>query len=460
MPDDTVNIYLAPFLLSMNDANDVLEDAALVVVEDRIRAIGQRENIVADYPDVSITQLDDRLIMPGLVNAHMHSGLLRGTAEGKKLWDWLRLYIDPMHRVLRPEEAKTASWLCYSEAILSGTTTLVDMWRYLDGSAEVAAALGNRAILVPYVGEHPDFNYFDTLDDNEALIEQWKGGAQGRVMPWVGMEHLFYFTEAAWQRAIDLAAKHRVGLHTHVGESQAEVRELDARFGLRPVHAMERLGFLDLDTVMFAHCVWLDESECELMADKSIGVAHNPTSNMKLVSGMAPISDMINAGVHVGIGTDGEKENNNLDMFEEMKFASLLGKLREDDATAADAWQVLRMATIEGARAVGLGDEIGSLEVGKKADFVAVRTDTPRMTPLVSGEHFNLHHNLVYGVQGGDVDMVVCNGAELVKDGVLLTADLQAIRNEVQRCVPDLFERRATWLAKNDDGAVSPVSGD
>lgn len=452
--------YEAPWVLPMNDACPVIEDGAVVVDGDRIVAVGDRATLASAQPDASAETLPDRVLLPGLVNCHMHSGLLRGTAEGLKLWDWLRLYIDPMHRVLQPAEAETASRLCYAEALLSGSTTVVDMWRYLDGSARVARELGNRAVLVPYVGEHPDYDYFDTLDDNERLIEDWKDGADGRVMPWVGMEHLFYFTEDAWRRAVAMAQRHDVGLHTHVGESQAEVRELDARYGLRPVHAMERFGFLDVPQALFAHCVWLDASEIALMAERGVGVAHNPTSNMKLVSGMAPVSAMIDAGVHVGLGTDGEKENNNLDLLEEMKFAALLGKVREDDATAADAWQVLRMATLEGARALGLGNEIGSLEPGKKADLIAVRTDTPRMTPLLGGEHLNLHHNLVYAAQGGDVDLVVCDGRELVRGGVLLTADLNAIRREVQAAVPDLFARRAAWLAEHDTGATSPVTGD
>ncbi|MEL6870401.1 MAG: amidohydrolase [Pseudomonadota bacterium] len=457
-----MKLYSAPYVLTMTpgQAMPLIEDGALLVEDNRIVAVDSRTSLEARFPHAEHTRFADRLLMPGLINTHMHSGLLRGTAEGLKLWDWLRLFIDPMHRVLQPADAEIASWLCYSEALLSGTTTVVDMWRYLDGSARAASQLGNRAVLVPYVGEHPDYDYFDTLDDNEALIEQWAGKENGRIMPWVGMEHLFYFTEAAWSRAVSMAARHGVGLHTHVGESQAEVRELDKRFGLRPVHAMERLGFLDLDQVLFAHCVWLDEREIALMAEKSIGVAHNPTSNMKLVSGMAPVSAMIEAGVAVGLGSDGEKENNNLDIFEEMKFASLLGKLRENDATAADAWQVLRMATIEGARALGLDRDIGSLEAGKKADFIAVRTDTPRMTPLLTGEDCNLHHNLVYAVQGGDVTTVVCDGQLLVKDGVLCNADLDDIRAEAQASVPDLFRRRAAWLAEHDHGAVSPVEKD
>ena len=333
-----MKLYSAPFVLTMDDNNQVIEDGA-VLVDQTIVAVGQADDLKAQYPEVEVEHFADHLLMPGLINTHMHSGFLRGTAEGLKLWDWLRLYIDPMHRVLEPEDAEIASWLCYGEGLLSGTTTFVDMWRFLDGSGRAAEQLGNRAVLVPYVGEHPEYNYFETLDSNERLINNWLDAANGRVMPWVGMEHVFYFTEDAYRRAIDMANHYGVGLHTHVGESQAEVTELDQRYGLRPVHAMEKLGFLDIDTVLFAHCVWLDEAEIRLMAEKNIGVAHNPTSNLKLASGMAPITEMINAGVHVGIGSDGEKENNNLDLFEEMKFASLVAKHREADATVGEAWQ-------------------------------------------------------------------------------------------------------------------------
>ena len=453
-----MKIYSADHLLTMDDELSVYQPGAIVLDGHRIAAVGPRDSMVRQFPDAPHDALGARVLLPGLVNAHMHSGLLRGTAEGLKLWDWLRLYIDPMHRVLNPEEAEIASWLCYAEALLSGTTTVVDMWRYLDGSARAAEALGNRAVLVSYVGEHPDYNYFDSLDDNERLIQDWQGKANGRLMPWVGMEHMFYFEERHYERVVSMANRYKTGLHTHVGESQAEVSLMAERYGLRPVQAMERFGLLDIEHVLFAHCVWLDGSEIGRLAKKGVGVAHNPTSNLKLVSGLAPVAQMLEAGVHVGIGTDGEKENNNLDMFEEMKFASLLAKTRESDPTTLDAWQVLTMATLGGARALGLGERIGSLEPGKNADFIAVRADTPRMSPLLSGESFNLHHNLVFSSQGGDVDMTVCDGRELVRDGQLLSGDLQAILKQAQDCVPDLFARRAAWLAEHDQGATSPIS--
>jgi len=453
-----LKIYSADHLLTMDQNFQVYQPGAIAIDGQKIAAVDSLDSVLNSFPDAPHERLGARVILPGLINAHMHSGLLRGTAEGLKLWDWLRLYIDPMHRVLRPQEAEIASWLCYAEALLSGTTTVVDMWRYLDGSARAAAALGNRAVLVSYVGEHPDYNYFDSLDDNERLIENWQGKANGRLMPWVGMEHMFYFEEQHYARVVDMANRHKTGLHTHVGESQAEIDVMQQRYGLRPVQAMERFGLLDIEQVLFAHCVWLDDSEIERLASKHIGVAHNPTSNLKLVSGMAPVTQMLAAGVHVGIGTDGEKENNNLDMFEEMKFASLLAKTRESDPTALDAWQVLRMATLGGANALGLGETIGSLEPGKNADFIAVRTDTPRMTPKLTGEWFNLHHNLVFSSQGSDVDLTVCDGQELVRNGQLLSGDLPDILVQAERCVPDLFARRARWLAENDQGAISPIS--
>jgi 5-methylthioadenosine/S-adenosylhomocysteine deaminase len=191
----------------------------------------------------------------------------------------------------------------------------------------------------------------------------------------------------------------------------------------------------------------------ELISRRRVSVAHNPVSNMKLASGFAPVAELLAAGVPVGIGTDGEKENNNFDLFEEMKVTSLLGKLRTLDATAMDSWQVLRMATILGAKALGLDQDIGSLEAGKRADVIAVRTDTPRMTPLFAeGPYFNLQHNLVHAVRGHDVSLTMVDGRILAEDGVLRTADLGQILAEAQQAAPGLFARRAAYLAQHAQG--------
>jgi 5-methylthioadenosine/S-adenosylhomocysteine deaminase len=205
-----------------------------------------------------------------------------------------------------------------------------------------------------------------------------------------------------------------------------------------------------------AHGVWLADEEIEILARKKVGIAHNPVSNMKLASGAAPFEKLLKRGISVGLGTDGEKENNNLDMFEELKGASLLTKLSTLNAASVDSWDVLRCGTILGASAFGWDDQIGSLAIGKRADLIAVRTDTPRMTPLLGGQYFNLHHNLVHAAQGGDVDMTMVNGKIVVDDGELLTGNLQEFIAEVNQAVPELFYRRAAWLS-NSGGAKTPI---
>ncbi|CAG9201991.1 Cytosine deaminase [Paraburkholderia tropica] len=443
-------ILHADHLLTMDADNTIVSDATVLIGDDgSISAVGKAADLLVQHPTIPVKRLKDRLLMPGLINTHAHSGLLRGTAEGLPVWDWLQQYIDPMHRVVNAHEARIASQLCYAEALLSGTTTIVDMWRFMHGSAQAASDLGIRAVLVPYVAEHPEHNYFETLDANEALIQEWHGGANGRINVWVGLEHMFYATPSAWTRAIDISQRYRVGFHTHSNESRFDVEETQRRYGVRPIQALERFGLLDAPHVLLAHGVWLSDEEIDILARRGIGVAHNPVSNMKLASGAAPVEALLAAGVPVGLGTDGEKENNNLDMFEEMKTASLLAKLSMLDASALGAWPVCRMATIGGARALGLDAQIGSIEAGKQADLIAVRTDTPRMTPLLGGADGNLHHNLVHAVQGGDVTMTMVAGRIVVDDGRLCTGDLPSLIDEVNRAVPDLFRRRAQWLREH-----------
>jgi len=448
-------ILAGDHLLTMDNRSSVINDGAVLIEGGRIAAVGRLPEIEAAHPSTPVKKIADSVLMPGLVNAHAHSGFLRGTAEHLPVWDWLTLHINPMHRVLQPHEAEAASWLCYAESVLGGTTTVVDMWRFMEGSARAADAIGNRLVAVPYVGEHPDYDYFDTLDMNEAMIEGWHRKAGGRINVWVGLEHLFYAEEAGQRRAVELAKKRRTGFHTHCSEAQIELAEFQKRYGKRPMFVLDDLGFFDTPLAMIAHGVWLDSAEIELISKRRVSVAHNPVSNMKLASGIALVGEMLAAGVPVGIGTDGEKENNNFDMFEEMKVASLLGKLKDLDAAAMDSWQVLRMGTITGAKAIGLDSEIGSIEAGKRADIIAIRTDTPRMTPLFGeGPHFNLHHNLVHAVRGSDVAMTMIDGRILVEDGVLKTADMKDIVAEIRRVAPGLFARRAAFLAENSGGTT------
>jgi len=443
-------LYTADYIVTMDAGNTVIPDGALLIDGDRIAAVGPAADLAPAAPGngTEVKALRQRLLMPGLVNTHLHSGLLRGTAEQLPVWEWLWAHADPVHRVLRPDEAEAAAWLCYAESVLSGTTTVADMWRYLDGAVRAATQLGNRLVTVSCTGAHPDHDYFDTPDDNERLLRTAHKTAGGRIDVWVGLEHPFYADEAGRRRLISMARDYDTGLYTHCSESSIEPPEFERRYGRRPMFALDDLGFFTAPKAVIAHGVWLDSQEIGLLAMRGAGVAHNPVSNMKLASGMAPVEEYLTAGVNVGIGTDGEKENNNLDMFEEMKTAALLAKLRAMDAAALDSWQVLRMATTGGAAALGLGDQVGSLEPGKKADFIAVRTDTPRMTPLLgAGPHANVHHNLVYAVRGGDVDLVVIDGAVAAESGQLANADLAELIDRARSLAPGLFARRAEYLA-------------
>jgi 5-methylthioadenosine/S-adenosylhomocysteine deaminase len=263
----------------------------------------------------------------------------------------------------------------------------------------------------------------------------------------VGLEHLFYCSPQAFRSAMALAEEFDTGLHTHSSETTWEVEESIQRFGRRPIEEFAERGILS-DRTVVAHCVWLDDHEIDLMAETGTAVAHCPCSNMKLSSGPARVGDFRRAGIEVGLGSDGEKENNNLDMFEEMKFASLLQKVSTLDPTTGDPWDVLNMATLSGARALGLGSITGSLEPGKRADVITVDLRRLHTTPVLHGEDFNAAAHLVFSSSGADVDHVWVDGRLLVEGGRVLSVDVEEVRKRGQAAAEELFERRAPLQAK------------
>jgi 5-methylthioadenosine/S-adenosylhomocysteine deaminase len=433
-------------VLPMTGGAAVLDPGSVLIDGDTIVAVGLVDAVDADpraAPDgVEVVDATGHAVIPGLHNCHMHSGLLRGTAESLSLWDWLRTYVDPAHRALTPEIARAASQHCYAEGLLAGTTSVMDMWRFMDGSAAVAERLGIRATLVPYVADEAGYDYFESIDSNRTLLESVGADrARGRVRAWVGLEHLLYCTEACFAAAQALAEEFDTGLHTHSSETMWEVEQSLERWGLRPVELFKQRGILGPRTVI-AHCVWLDDPEIELLASTGTAVAHCPCSNMKLASGVARVADLRAAGVVVGLGTDGEKENNNLDMLEETKFAALLEKVATLDPTGGDPWDVLRMATIDGAKALGLAGTTGSLEPGKRGDLVTVWLGGLHTTPVLHGHHFNAAAHLVFSASGRDVRDVWVDGRRLVAQGRPATFDVDAVRADAQAAAEELVERR------------------
>jgi 5-methylthioadenosine/S-adenosylhomocysteine deaminase len=408
-----------------------------------ILAVGNVAELDADprAAGAEIVDATNCVVLPGLHNCHLHSGLLRGTAESMSLWDWLKTYVDPAHKALTPEIAAAASLHCYAEGLLAGTTSVMDMWRYMEGSADAAATLGIRATLVPYVADG-EFDYFETIETNRRLLETHRTASDGRVRTWVGLEHLMYCSEQCFAEAVALMEEFDTGLHTHSSESIWEVEESLKRWGRRPIEVFYNRGILGPNTVV-AHCVWLSDIEIELLAKTGTGVAHCPCSNMKLSSGAARIGDLRKAGVAVGLGSDGEKENNNLDLVEEMKFASLLQKLTTLDPTTGDPWDILPMATIDGARALGLDGVTGSLEPGKRADVVVIDLGGLHTTPLLHGDDFNAAAHVVFSASGRDVRDVWVDGTRLVAGSQPLTFDIATVRATAQAAAEELFERRA-----------------
>ncbi len=437
-------------VLPMTGGRRLLDPGSVLVEGDTIVAVGGVDALDADprSAGAEVVDVTGHAVLPGLHNGHLHSGLLRGTAESLSLWDWLRTYVDPAHRALTPEIARAASLQCYAESLLAGTTSVMDMWRFMEGSASVAAELGIRATLVPYVcdGEDGEYDYFETIATNRALLESHRVAADGRVRAWVGLEHLMYCSPACFEAGVALAEEFDTGLHTHSSESVWEVQESLKRWRRRPIEVLHQRGVLGPRCVV-AHGVWLDDREISLLAQTGTSIVHCPCSNMKLASGPARVGALRAAGVTVGLGSDGEKENNDLDLFEEMKFASLLAKVSTLDPTTGDPWDVLAMATCDGARALGLGDVCGTLAPGKRADLVTVWLGGLHTTPVMHGDDANVAAHLVLSASGHDVRDVWVDGRRLVAGGRPLTFDVDSVRAEAQAAADELFARRAKLLA-------------
>ena len=426
--------------VTMDPGNRVITDATVVVENDRIREIAPTEHL--ELPDdVPVLEGYGRhALMPGLVDSHSHSSLMRGVNEDMQLMDWLPYY-QLEHRALDEDDAYHAARLCYLEALKHGTTCVMDMYRFMHRCADAAGEVGLRVNLAPYVGDNPGKDFFATPRENRDLVRSHHGSYQGRVRVWMGLEHLLYCSPDAYRNALECQREYGVGIHTHVCEQQDEEAAVTRHFGRRSIDMLDTYGVLGENTLL-AHCVWLNDDEISRLAGNGTRVAHCPVSNAKLASGIARLPEMLQAGLTVGLGTDGPVCNNNLNVFEEMKFASLLQKVTRLDPTSINATEALRMATIEGAKTLGLDHEIGSLEVGKKADMLLLDLATPSLTPAVPGTTGgNLLWNLVFAEQGRSIRGVWVDGIRLLEDGTPLQLDEGKVIAAAQRRGEDLMER-------------------
>ena len=412
----------------------------MTVVDADVLVDGSAGEIVEVGPDLSGEETLDAaggLVIPGLVNAHTHVAmtLLRGHADDKPLDRWLREDVWPVEAALEPADIEAGAELGMVEMIRSGTTTFADMYFEIDRTAAVVERTGLRAVLghgAISAGKDEDAARAD-IEESVETARTFDGAADGRISTAVMPHSLTTVTPDLLAFAAEEAAAAGVPVHYHANETVDEVDPIVEERGRRPLEWARDLG-LCREGNFLAHGVHLDENEIDLLAETGTGVVHCPASNMKLASGMAPVQRLLDAGVAVGLGTDGAASNNDLDLFDELRDAAMLGKLAADDASAVAAPDAVRMATAGGAAVLGV--DAGRIEPGAAADLAVVDLDAPHLTP----DHDLVSH-LAYAVRGSDVRHTVCDGTVLMRDREVLPLDERAVMARAERHARDLLAR-------------------
>ncbi|MEW5954505.1 MAG: amidohydrolase [Bacillota bacterium] len=426
-------------IVTMEAREKIIENGEIAVKDSLIIHVGPRGALPADFVPDKIIDAHRQVALPGFVNCHTHAAmtLLRGYADDLPLMQWLEEKIWPVEANLQREDIYWGTMLCCLEMIRSGTTTFADMYFAMDRVAGAVEKSGLRASLCRgMIGVGP--NGEQALEESREFVEQWHGGAGGRVTAMFGPHAPYTCPPEYLKRVMNLAGQLNVGIHIHLAETGTEVENIKKQYGTTPIQLMENTGLFEYP-VLAAHCVHLAEEDMAILARRGVGIAHNPESNMKLASGIAPVARLLELGAKVGLGTDGAASNNNLDMVEEMRTAALLQKVATGDPMVLPAFEALWMATAGGAAALGLGEQIGMLKPGMKADLVLLDLHQPHLYP----RHDLLAH-LVYASKSSDVKTVIVDGELVMEDGQVLTMDTGEIYDEVQRRADRLVGRSSS----------------
>jgi 5-methylthioadenosine/S-adenosylhomocysteine deaminase len=418
-------LVTARHVLTMDAADRVLSPGGVAVLDGKIVAVGPPDDLEARFRPKERISRPAGVVMPGLVNTHTHAAmcLMRGIADDEPLMDWLRKSIFPAEaRNVSPDFVRAGTTLACAEMIRGGTTTFADMYYYETDVATAVEACGLRAVLGETWLDSPAPGHA-TLGDAEkvtrAFLEKWKGN--GRIIPAVAPHAPYTCSKETLLAAKFLADEFGAPILIHVSETKDEQKQIREKYGKTPVQWLESIGFLS-PRVVAAHGVWLDAGDLRILAERKVALSHNPESNMKLGSGVAPAVSALQAGVTVGLGTDGVAgSNDDLDMWESMDFAGKLAKVTALDPTVLPARELLRMATIEGAKALGLETVTGSLEPGKAADLIAVDLGTPRTSPV-----YDVASTLVYAAKQSDVSLTIVDGVVLWDGRSWRTVDVPA----------------------------------
>lgn len=422
-------------VITMNEAMDVLPDGAVAVQDDRIVAVGERADIETTYEADEIIDCTDQYILPGLVNAHTHAAmtLLRGLSDDLRLDVWLMGYIMPTEREFVDKAfVELGTKIACAEMIRSGTTTFADMYYFESDVAEAVAEAGMRALLGESILKFPSPDaetYEDSLRYARDFIERWRD--HPLILPAVAPHAPYSNTEETLKRCTYLAREYNVPLIIHIAETQQEQDDNMREYGQTVIRWLKSIGLLKAK-VLAAHCVAVNESEIRQMRKNDVRVAHCPSANLKLSSGIAPVQQMRDSEIVVGIGTDGPASNNDLDMFEEMRLAALLAKTQTMTPTALPAKEALLAATRLGARACYMDDITGSLEVNKRADIIVVDVNHVHNSPKFSLNPDAVYSQIVYAAKSSDVAHTIVNGRWLMRDRELLAVDVDALLEQAQ----------------------------
>lgn len=415
-------VISAGWVLTMDGGRRVIEDGAVAVRGERIVAVGPRNEIQARFRARARLERPAALLAPGLINAHTHApmALLRGLADDVRLREWLEEYIFPAEaRNVTADFVRWGTRLACLEMMLGGTTTYAEMYYFEDVIAEATREAGLRAVLGETIIGFPAPDAKtpeEALEFTERFIRQFR--EDPLIVPAVAPHAHYTNSEQTMRAARALANRYGVPLMTHLAETRPVHEETLKRFGMSPVRLLDSWSVFEGRTLA-AHLVWVDDADLEILQRRGVGVAHCPSSNSKLASGVAPVTRMLALGLAVGLGTDGPAgSNNDLNLFEEMDLAAKLQKVTTGNPSALPARQAFEMATVLGARALGMEKEIGSLEPGKRADLITVRLDAPHAMPL-----YDLYSHMVYVLKAGDVQDVMVNGRWVVRDRRPLTLD-------------------------------------
>ena len=420
----------------MDEKNTVLEGAFVAVEGDKISYVG------TDRPQGTFDEVIDaagKVLMPGLVNAHTHvpMTLMRGYGDGNNLQDWLNKFIFPVEDKWDGRAIRSAAALGLAEMIMSGTTCLADMYMFCDEICQEVAAAGINANIargVTAFDPAADFSTWTSCVETRELVDKWHGYNNGqiRIDACLHGEYTSFLAPQIWDSVAQYAREKDLGMHIHISETKTEHEECVSRWGMTPVQVMEKHGLWDVRAIA-AHCVWTTPDDWAIMAEHGVSAVHNPCSNLKLGSGIAPVIGLRKAGVNVALGTDGVSSNNTTDLFEDMKIAAMLQNGVQQDPLALLPSDALRMATVNGAKA--LGRNTGRIAVGCDADLILVDFSHINLMP-----RHDVISNLVYAAHGCDVAMNMCRGKVIYRDGAFLTIDIDRVRREVEEyALPLLF---------------------